>query len=124
MDFTLTNTGESTIEYVPTSASHAMDPPVLLTSDGQAISRVQFGTGVSPVGQVTGRRPVGPGESYDGFLLFERPPAEVSAIRLVVPGKRFGTTGLVRVEFPYVFSTPPPPPELTPQVVNAPAPIE
>lgn len=122
IDFALANTGESTIEYLPTSATNRYNPAVLHTDAGATVPRATFPPNITVDGLQTAARQIGPGERFENFMLFERPAAEVSSLRLVIPGARLGSTGIVRVELPYAWEDPAEPAELTPQVVEAPAP--
>jgi hypothetical protein len=121
VDFTVENTGDSTIEYIPAEASNRYHPPILLTGDGQPVPRATFSPGVRALDKRTERQQIGAGERYQNFLLFQRPPEGTTALRLVVPGARFGGTGLVRVDLPFTWSDPAQPAELTPRVIEAPA---
>ncbi len=120
IDFTINNTSDATIEYIPAAASNRFHPPVLQTDAGSTVARSTFAAGIVPEGALTERKQIGPGESYSGFMLFERPAAEVSNLRLVVAAARLGSHGLIRVDVPYTFADPAQPDELTPQVIDAP----
>lgn len=118
IDFTVENTGASTIEYLPTAASNRYAAPSLSTEAGTTVPRATFPPGVTAVDHRNQAQQIGPGESFSNFMLFQRPAPDVSALRLVVPGARIGGTGLVRVTIPYAWADPPEPAELTPRVVE------
>lgn len=120
LDFTVTNTSDGTIEYIPTAASNRFQPPVLTTAEGENVPRATFAGGIVPDGALTSRKQLGPDESYSGFMLFERPAAETTRLHLVIPGARFSSHGLVRVDVPYTHADPAEPAELTPRVIEAP----
>ncbi|MCB9532324.1 MAG: hypothetical protein H6700_11205 [Myxococcales bacterium] len=118
--FTATNTGSATTEYVGASSPTA--PISLLRADGTAVPRATFPGGITVDGQLATATQIGAGESIQNFFLFERPAADVTQLQLIVPGRRFGRTGLARVTVPYTFADPAAPEELTtPRVIEAPA---
>lgn len=128
INFTLTNTSETTIQYVPPGASQSANPATLVDEGNTPIPVAQFPAGITwmpdPDGAEgprpaetrefrTQRAQIGPGESYESFLLFQQPPSDVSQLTFVVPGTRLGGTGLVRVSIPYTHQSPPEPADLT-----------
>lgn len=120
VNFTVTNTGTATIEYVPERANRSIDPPALTDPSGAPIERAGFDDGVTVDTMVAERRQVAPGESLQTFLLFKRPDPSVTSMLLTFPGKRFGSTGLARFTLPYAHTaTIPDPPELNPAPVMA-----
>lgn len=122
IDFTATNTGEASIEYVPAAASNQFDPPTLVTSDGSPVERASFGPGITAAGAATARVPIAPGQSYNGVMYFRRPPATETELLLSLPAARLGSPGVIRVAVPYTHADPPEPAELTPRVIEQPAP--
>lgn len=123
LNFTIRNTGDSTIEYVPERANRSFDPPSLIDGSGAPLERATFDDGVSADGMINERRQIGAGESLSGFLLFKRPDPSTSEMLFTFPGRRAGSTGLVRVTVPYQHvATIPDPPEMNPEPVQAPAP--
>ena len=117
--FELTNTGTTTSEWVPVSADGRFDAPSLTTLDGEAVAQASFPPGVSPDDAATSRQAVGAGETYRGAMLFERPGQGVSQLRLTLPGKRVGSTGLIRALVSYTWADPAEPAELTPREITA-----
>lgn len=120
VNFEVTNTSDAAIEYVPTSANRAMDPPTLVSADGQVVARAEFPANVTPTGLTATRQPIAAGATLRSWLLFERPAQSVTEVVLTFPGKRLGRSGAARVSLPYSFQDPPKPEALTPRVVTAP----
>jgi hypothetical protein len=91
--------------------------PSLVEADGAGrYMRVRFGADRDAVGQHSGNQlKIAPGKSIDDFALFERPPEGIQKVRLLLPGRLFGQTGLARVDVPYTYSDPKKPAELTPK---------
>jgi hypothetical protein len=119
--FRITNQGTTTKEFVPVEANRSLDAPTLVTDDGTAVGRAEFAVRVTPRERATTRQAIGPGETYEGVLLFERPAPTTTALSLRVPGVRLGTTGLASFTLPYTHTEPPQPADLTPRVIDAPA---
>jgi hypothetical protein len=120
VDYTLTNTGSATLQYIPVEASNAIAAPTLVDAAGLPIPRAEFQPGIAPVDQFVQRRQVAAGETISNYLLFQRPEQGTSDLTLFIAGKRFDSTGLVRVTMPFTWADPPQPAELTPVVVPAP----
>jgi len=114
LNFDVTNTSDTTIEYIPTRANRSLDPPTLLDQGNAPTEQANFDDGITAEGFVNERRQIGPGESFRSFLLFRRPPASTSQLTLIIPGKRFASTGLIRVSFPYSEVDVPLPDEMVP----------
>lgn len=108
--FTVQNNGETNSEFIPVSANRSLDPPTLLDGNGAPIERVTFEDGTEVIDAegtvLISRRTttIAPGESYSSMLLFRRPEDTVSNLQLALPGKRLGTTGLVRVALDFAHS--------------------
>ena len=117
--FQVNNTGESELVYAPPGVSNTEHAPTL-TAGETPIARATFGPTVAVDGAQTSRASIAAGTSYTGFLLFEAPAPDVTSLRLTLPGKRFGSTGVIRVDIPHTHTEVPEPPELTPEVVEAP----
>jgi hypothetical protein len=123
VNFTIQNTSEATIEYVPERANRSIDPPALIDASGAPLERANFDDGVAADGMINERRQIGVGESLTGFLLFKRPDPSTTTLQLTFPGRRVGSSGLIRISLPYEHvATIPDPPEMTPAPVQAPAP--
>lgn len=121
LTFEVTNTGESELVYAPPGVSNTEYPPTL--SSGQTpVARAAFAPTITVEGAQTSRASIPAGGSYTGFLLFEAPAPDVTQLRFTIPGKRFGSTGLIRVDIPHTHTEVPEPEELTPQEIQAPAP--
>lgn len=105
---TISNTSQGAIDYLPPSASLAFDPPAATDPAGAPIPRADFGAGARIEGTAAEKRTVAPGQSLTDTWWFARPDAQVTELRLTVPGKRFGGTGLVRAKLPYAWSNPTP----------------
>lgn len=121
LHFEVTNTGTTTAEWVPVSADGRFDAPALSTLDGTPIARAEFAPGVTPTESASDRQAIGAGETYRGTLLFKRPAQGATDLRLTLPGKRLGATGLVRAMVSYAYADPAEPAELTPQEITQPA---
>lgn len=119
--FQVNNTGDSELVYAPPGVSNTEYPPTLSAGE-TPIARASFQPTIAVDGAQTTRAPIPAGSSYTGFLLFEAPAPDVTQLRFTIPGKRFGSTGLVRVDIPHVHTEVPQPDALTPQVIEAPAP--
>ena len=124
--FTIQNNGETNGEFIPVSANRSMDPPTLLDSNGAPIERVTFEDGTEVIDAngdvILSRRTttIAPGESFSSMLLFRRPDDAVTGLQLALPGKRIGSTGLVRVAMDFAHSgTIEEPAELHPEPVEA-----
>ena len=118
VNFQVNNTGEAELVYAPPGVSNTEYAPTL-TAGEAPIARATFSPTLSVDGAQTSRAPIPAGGSYTGFLLFEAPAADVTALRLTLPGKRFGSTGVIRIDIPHQHREVPAPAELTPQVVEA-----
>ncbi|MFT6399402.1 MAG: hypothetical protein ACJAYU_004167 [Bradymonadia bacterium] len=117
ISFRLDNTSDAPIVYAPPRVSNSEAPPTL--SGGLApIASAAFAPTISVEGADTSRVSVPAGGSHTGFWLFEPPVADVTSLRLSLPGKRFGSTGAIRVDIPYAHHDVPEPEALTPQVVE------
>ncbi len=117
--FRVDNTGDAPLIYAPPGVSNSEAPPVL--SAGVApIASASFAPTINVEGADTARVTIPAGGNHSGFWLFEAPAADVTSLRLTLPGKRFGSTGVIRVEIPYAHQEVPEPEALTPQVVEAP----
>lgn len=100
------NKGERPVEYIPTRMAAGKDFPALVDQNGAVQNRATFAPGVNPVGQVSERRTLAPGESLEDFILFDRPTNSVESLTLSYPGSRVGGSGLFRVAIPYTFADP------------------
>jgi hypothetical protein len=118
LNFVVTNSGEEPLVYLPPEANRSLHAPTLTDPDGATINRVQLPSGSSAPGHVNERTTIGPGESFNAAFLFEQPPASIDNLVLQLPGKRFGSTGLVRVAFDYAMQSVAVPAELTPQAAE------
>lgn len=117
LNFTVTNTGSEPLVYLPPEANRSLHAPALSDPDGATINRIQLPTGSSAPGHIVERTTIAPGSSMQASFLFEQPPASIQRLSLQLPGKRFGSTGLIRVAFDYAMQAVPVPPELTPAPV-------
>lgn len=106
ISFTVKNTSDKAIEYLPSRMASGVDFPALTDQNGALQNRATFAAGVEPVGQVRERQSIAPGKSITDFILFDRPTRGVETLRLTYPGKRLGGAGLLRVEFPYTWANP------------------
>lgn len=113
--FTVKNTSDKAIEYIPTRMASGIDFPALTDQNGALQNRATFAVGVEPVGQIRERQSIAPGKSVTDFILFDRPTRGVETLHLTYPGKRLGGTGLVRAEFPYTWANPDLPEEFKPK---------
>lgn len=113
--FTVTNTSDKPIEYVPTRLSAGIDYPALTDQNGAIQNRATFAAEVDVVGQIRERQSIAPGKSINDFILFDRPTRGVETLSLLYPGRRLGGTGLVRVEFPYTWANPDVPADFKPK---------
>src|SRR5690554_5337530 len=113
--FTVTNTSDTPIEYIPTRQSSGVDYPALTDQNGAIQNRATFAAGVDVVGQVRERQTIAPGKSIKDFILFDRPTRGVETLHLLYPGRRLGGTGLVRVQFPYTWANPEIPDDFKPK---------
>lgn len=114
LQFEVTNTGSTTIEYVPLRANRGIDAPTLLDEHGSPVETASFEDGITVTGFVNERRQIGPGESFRSFLLFRRPTTTSGQLTFVMSGKRVSSTGLIRVAIPYEQREVPVPEELRP----------
>jgi hypothetical protein len=124
--FTVQNHGDTNGEFVPVAANRSLDPPTLIDGAGAPIERATFADGIEVIdadgNALMARRTatIGPGESFSSMLLFRRPDPSVTQLNFALPGKRIGTTGLVRVQLDFAHSGPrPEPAELNPEPVEA-----
>lgn len=124
LNFTVTNTGSEPLVYLPPEANRSLHAPALSDTDGATINRVQLPTGSSADGHIVERTTIAPGASLQAAFLFEQPPASIQRLNLQLPGKRFGSTGLIRVAFDYAMQPVPVPAELTPAPAAPAAPTE
>lgn len=116
--FRVDNTGDAPLVYAPPRVSNSEAAPSLAA--GLAlIPSATFEPTITVAGADTARVTIPAGESHTGFWLFEPPAADVTSLRLTLPGKRFGSTGAIRVDIPYAHQDVPEPAALTPQVVEA-----
>lgn len=113
--FRVENKGDKPIEYIPTRMAAAKDFPALVDQNGAIQNRATFAAGVTPVGQISERRTLAPGESLEDFILFDRPTNGVTSLTLSFPGSRLGGSGLFRVAMPYTWSDPDAPAEFQPK---------
>jgi hypothetical protein len=104
--FTLTNNTEEPVTYRPTRERGAVAFPTLLQPDGNSVPRATFDSAVKVNGQKDSRVQVGPGESIEDFMLFQRPPEGVGQLSFIFPGKRIGASGQARVDVDYTYTTP------------------
>lgn len=115
IDFEVTNTSETAIEYLPTMLSGGVDFPALVDQRDSVQNRASFREDVDVVGQLRERTSIAPGKTIKDFILFDRPTRGVEELRLFYPGKRLGGTGLVEVEMPYEWANPALPKEFQPK---------
>mgnify|MGYP002620297278 FL=1 len=109
--FRVTNTGDTPMDYMPTTEAGNANFPSLVDASNNAIqNRAIFDSGVTVVGQVRERQTIAPGESLDDFLLFERPSRNVQELVLEFPARRFSRNGAVRLRMPFTWADPPQPP--------------
>ena len=118
VNFEVTNNGTDALTYMPPEANRTIGAPVLTTGDGSSIARVQLPTGSTSPGHVTERTNIAAGATFTGAFLFEQPAASVTRLNLQLPGKRFDSTGLIRVAFDFAHQSVPVPPELTPVTIQ------
>jgi hypothetical protein len=124
LNFEITNTGTTTIEYIPLRANRGIDAPTLLDEHGSPVEAAAFEDGITVPNFIHERRQIGAGETFRSFLLFRRPTSTSGALTFVMPGKRVGSTGLIRISVPYQQREIPIPEALRPPEEAPPAPTE
>lgn len=115
VDFSVKNTSDSPLNYVPSMLSSGVDFPALTDQRGALQNRVTFGPGIEVVGQTREAQTIAPGKSLNDFILFDRPTRGVETLLLTVPGRRVGGSGLIRATFPYTWENPEVPADFKPK---------
>lgn len=108
VSFTIKNNGDKPITYEPGHRLSGQGMAMTLVEDGGSgrYMRALFGADREVPGQVAVRSTVDAGKEKKDFAVFERPPENVKALQLHIPGRLFGQEGLVRVKVPYTYKNP------------------
>jgi hypothetical protein len=67
---------------------------------GNTYKRINFGFSSNPVGAVERSESIYPNKSVSDVLVFEMPIDTIEYLRLELPAKNFGGTGMLRLEIP------------------------
>lgn len=67
---------------------------------GNSYKRISFGFGSNPIGAVEGSESIYPNKSVTDVLVFETPLETIEYLRLELPAKNFGGTGMLRLQIP------------------------
>lgn len=129
--YTIRNTGDEPVQYVPPQASAGqagpfpalIDRTTYMTGAERAFHVATLPQGGSLAGQVAIRTVIPPGGTLTDVVPFARPEQGVTELLLYFPGAMVGRLGQLRVGFAYSFADPPLPEELrTPVPTPTPTP--
>jgi hypothetical protein len=100
----LTNINETRkMEYNTWSGeniSFDRDYATLVDNFGNSYKRIKFGFSTNPVGAVARSESIYPNKTVNDVLVFEIPIDTIEYLRLELPAKNFGGTGMLRLEIP------------------------
>ncbi len=105
------NSGKDPLTYSPEHNVEGTRGAALYTGK-DTYKRVKMPSNAQAEGQVTDDTELKPGKSVTDFVLFERPPKDVTSLTFEYPANHFGGAGLIRVKVPYKYADPPLPKEL------------
>lgn len=80
--------------------SFSRDYATLVDNFGNSYKRINFGFSTNPVGAVERSESIYPNKTVNDVLVFEMPIDTIEYLRLELPAKNFGGTGMLRLEIP------------------------